>query len=238
MLGTIQGLSLAVACFAGGHFALSSLGVRRRLVHIFGEGPFRAIYSVVALVSLIWAILAYKSAPFHPLWDAERQLAAIPGILMFFACILVVAGITTRNVTSVGGEAMAKEPDPVSGIVTITRHPFLWGVALWSVSHIVVNGDLASIIFFGGFALLALGGMAHIDYRRGVSMGPDWGPIAMTTSAIPFLAALQGRHAIDWAGIGWRRAVGGAALYAVLLIVHPWIAGVSILGQYLTGTPQ
>lgn len=233
MLGTIEGLALAIACFVGGHFALSSLAVRNRMVRALGEGPFRALYSTAALGTLIWAIAAYSEAPANPLWTAGMGLTHIPVVLMIFACLLAVAGMTSRNITMVGGESLAGEPAAVSGIVTVTRHPFLWAVVLWSVGHVAVNGDTASILFFGGFALLALGGMAHIDYRRSVVMGPDWGPIAMSTSAIPFLAAIQGRHAIDWKGIGWARLAGGLVLYLLLPVIHPWIAGVPILPDFL-----
>lgn len=233
MTGTIESLSLAAACFVGGHFALSSMPVRSRLIGAFGEGPFRALYSMASLGALIWAIMAYRAAPDSPLWTAGMALTHVPVVSMVLACILAVAGMTTRNATMVGGEGMAGEPDVVTGIVTITRHPFLWAVTLWSVGHVAANGDLASVIFFGGFALLALGGMAHIDYRRKIVMGPDWGPIAMTTSVTPFLAAIQGRHSIDWRGIGWARLAGGLIFYLALPIAHPWIAGVSILPEFL-----
>ena len=86
---------------------------------------------------------------------------------------------------------------------------------------------MASLIFFGGFALLALAGMAHIDHRRQLVMGSDWGPVALTTSAIPFLAYIQGRTPIDWKGIGVARLAMGIALYALLLIAHEWAIGVS-----------
>lgn len=238
MLGTIDGLSLAVACFVGGHFALSSLPVRRQFIRLLGEGGFRTIYSLAALGALIWVITAYRETPTISLWEGGRGIAWVPGILMFIACQLAVAGMTTRNVTMVGGESLAGEPGEISGIVTITRHPFLWAVTLWSVGHIAANGDAASILFFGGFTLLSLGGMVHIDYRRRAVMGADWGPVAMTTAAIPFLAALQGRHGIDWKGIGWKRVAGGLVLYFLLPVVHPWIGGVSILPEFLSPVLQ
>ena len=233
MPGTIEGLLLAVACFAGGHFALSSLPVRRRLIGAVGQGPFRALYSIAALGALAWTIMAYGAAPDSPLWGAGMGLVHAPVFLMVPACILAVAGVTTRSPTMVGGEKLAGDADAVTGIVTITRHPFLWAVTLWSAGHIAANGDLASIVFFGGFALLALGGMAHIDHRRKIAVGPDWGPIAMTTSAVPFLAAIQGRRAIDWRGIGWARLAGGIGLFLALAAAHPWIAGVAILPDFL-----
>lgn len=222
---------LATAVFVGGHFALSSISIRVPLVRSLGEGPFRAFYSLFALAALVWTVMAYNAAPYIELWPASPAFTHIPYLLMPFASVLAVAGLTTRTVTTVGGEAMKDNPRLVSGIVTVTRHPFLWAVLLWSGGHLAANGDVASLVFFGGFAVLSIGGMAHIDYRRRMTMGPQWGPIAMTTSAVPFRAALEGRRPVDWRGIGWARLVGGLVLFMVLPFLHPWIAGVAILAQ-------
>jgi len=65
----------------------------------------------------------------------------------------------------------------------ITRHPFLWGIALWALVHLIINGDLASLILFGSLLLLAVGGTLAIDARRGATLvnnGPSlqrWRPI-------------------------------------------------------------
>ncbi len=218
-----------MACFVGGHFALSSLKLRGILIKALGLSGFRAAYAFMSLVTLIWAIDAYGKAAIVEAWPAESWLQLVPLLLMPPACILAITGLTSRTVTMVGGEGMAREPDPVSGIVTVTRHPFLWGAGLWAIAHMAANGDLASLILFGGMALLSFGGMAHIDHRRRETLGADWGPIALSSSAIPFLAALQGRHGIDWRGIGWARLTGGIAVYVALAFAHPWIAGVAIL---------
>lgn len=233
MAGSIEMLILAVGCFVGGHFLLSSFGVRTAMVGGLGEAGFRAAYSMVALAALIWAIVAYRSAPLVEVWSAGGGLWQVPSILMPFACVLAVAGVTTPTVTMVGGEALAQQPRPVSGITTITRHPFLWSVSLWAVGHIAANGDAASIVFFGGMAGLALGGMAHIDQRRRTALGADWGPVAMVTSVVPFVAAIQGRTRIDWHGIGWVRVAGGIALAVVLPFLHPWISGKSIVPEFI-----
>jgi uncharacterized membrane protein len=233
MTGTIESLSLAVACFVGGHFILSSVSVRGRAIAVLGETGFRAFYSLAAVATMAWTVVAYKAAPEIELWRAGMALTHVPAVLMPFACILSVAGLTTRSVTMVGGEGMAGDPDAVSGVATITRHPFLWGVALWAIGHIVANGEAAGLVLFGGMAVLALGGMAHIDHRRRVSMGPDWGPVAMTTSAIPFLAAIQGRHRIDWRGIGWARPAGGIVLTVALPFLHPWLSGQAIVPDFV-----
>lgn len=224
---------LAVACFVGGHFVLSSVRLRSGLAAMLGEPGFRAVYSLVALATLVWTVMAYNAAPRVEYWKAGMALTHVPAVLMPIACVLAVAGMTTRTVTMVGGEGLAREPQPVSGIATVTRHPFLWAVALWAAGHMATNGDAASLILFGGFGLLALGGMAHIDHRRRLALGADWGPVAMTTSVLPFLAAIQGRGAVDWRGIGWMRVAGGLALAIALPFLHPVLSGKTIVPDFV-----
>ena len=229
MTGTINDLLLAMLAFVGSHLLLSSLPVRTPLARGLGEGPFRLVYSAVAAVTLAGAVLAYNGAPYVELWSQRPEHRWVPLLLLPVASVLLVAGLTTRSITTVGGERFAHGVQVARGIMTVTRHPFLWGVILWAVGHVVANGDIASLLLFGGFAILAGVGMAHIDHRRATSLGSDWGPLALTSSVFPFVAAIQGRTRIDWAGIGWRRLVGGLALYVVLLYLHAPVIGFSAL---------
>lgn len=229
MVGTIQALLLAVTVFVGGHFFLSSVAVRGPVIKAVGISGFRFLYSALALTAFAWMIVAYEAAPQITLWPDNPSLRLLPLLVMPFACILVVCGLTTQNVTMLAGERYLEGPRPLWGIVTVTRHPFLWGTGLWAASHLLANGDEASVILFGGLAILSFGGMAHIDHRRRLALGSAWGPVALTTSVVPFLAALQGRTRIDWAGIGLARVAAGIALYVALILTHGWVIGVDIL---------
>jgi len=229
MIGTLASLALAVAAFVGAHFILSSLSVRQGVTALVGKGVFRAIYALVALGTFYWMLSAFGAAPFVELWGPHPISRAVPLVAMPFACVFAVAGLTTRNVTGIGGEALLDDPHPVRGAATITRHPFLWGVAIWGTAHLAANGDAASVLLFGGMTVLALGGMVHIDHRRRISTGAAWGPVAMSSSAIPFLAAIQGRATIDWAGIGPARILAGLALYVIILTAHEMAFGVAVI---------
>ncbi|NKB59600.1 MAG: NnrU protein [Alphaproteobacteria bacterium] len=229
MIGTIESLVLAVAAFVGGHFILSSLPVRRGLLEIVSENGFRGIYSLFAISTFVWMLYAYGAAPYVELWPLTEGLRYVPIVVLPFACLFAVIGVTTRTATGVGGEKLLDDPHPVRGIATITRHPFLWGVALWGIAHIATNGDVASLLLFGGLVVLALGGMMHIDYRRRETVGSGWGPVALSTSAIPFVAVIQGRSKIDWAGIGLTRVLAGLAVYVVFLAAHGSLFGVPAL---------
>jgi len=91
---------------------------------------------------------------------------------------------------------LAEGTDLARGIVRITRHPFLWGVALWALVHLIVNGDLASFILFGSLLLLALGGTVAIDAKRRRKFAGGWAQFAQTTSSVPFAAILSGRNSM------------------------------------------
>lgn len=230
MIGTPQALILAVAIFVGAHFFLSSLPVRGPLIKVLGTNGFRLLYSAVAIAGVIWVVTAYNASPRIALWDDSPGLRHLALAIMPFACILVVAGLSTQNVTMVAGERLLESPRPLAGIITVTRHPGLWGIGLWALAHLLANGDDASLALFGGMAVLCFGGMLHIDQRRRAALGSAWGPVALTTSVIPFLAAIQGRTKIDWAGIGITRVLAGLALYVVLLLTHNAVIGVSPMG--------
>jgi uncharacterized membrane protein len=114
-------------------------------------------------------------------------------------------------------------------MLRITRHPFLWGVAIWALGHLLVNGDAASLILFGSLLALALFGTASIDAKRKRVLGPKWNPFAVITSNAPFLAILQGRQHLSLREIGWWRIALAVAIWALLAWAHPWFTGVTAL---------
>jgi uncharacterized membrane protein len=229
MTGSFSNLLSAMATFVIGHFVLASLPIRQLLIARLGENGFRGLFSVFALVTLTWVIAAYNSTPFIELWAATPAFNVIPLVLMSVSCIFAVAGLTTRSVTMVGGERAMDEPNPTPGIMTVTRHPLLWAIALWSLTHLAVTGDIASVVLFVGISVLTIGGMVHIDHRRAQIADSAWGPIAMRTSLIPFAAAITKRTRIDWSGIGVARFTGGIVLYVVLTGLHEYVFGVTPL---------
>lgn len=231
MFDAANALVAATLAFVGGHFLLSGRLLRPLLLRRFGAQGFRLIYSALAAAALIWMVLAYRGAPFLAVWTPAPVFAWVPLLVMPFAAILLVAGLTTPGPTLVGGERYIDSTpgSPAVGILSITRHPFLWGTGLWALSHLLTNGDFASMVMMAGIAVLSFGGMLHIDQRREASLGAAWGPMKLTTSVLPFAAVASGRTSVDWRGIGWWRPLLGLAVYAALLHLHVGIIGVSPL---------
>lgn len=150
-------------------------------------------------------------------------------LVMLPAFFLVGLAFTSPNPTVVRGGAWLKESDPAKGIERITRHPFRWGVVLWSVTHLIYNGDLGSLVFFSSFLVLALRGPFSIDRKRKRVHGADWARFAAVTSNVPFMAIVQGRNQFSFREIGWWRIVVIATLYAGFLHLHKSLFGVSPL---------
>lgn len=223
-------LMLAMTSFVGSHFLLSWPPLRLWLVERLGMGVFIALYSLIALITLVWAMRAYGSAPDLALWHLGPLGRWMPQSIMPLACILVVCGLLARSPTAVGGERLIREGAQPQGIFTVTRHPFLWGTGLWALSHLAANGDFASALLFGGMLVLSFGGMLAIDHKRAVALGRDWQTLRTQTSLLPFAAALQGRISLDWRGIGWWRPLLGLVLYVALMHGHLALFGVPATG--------
>jgi uncharacterized membrane protein len=213
-------LAAATAAFLLTHF-VASTPLRPALVRAMGEWPYRGLYSLVAFATLGWMIWAYAGAPREPLWIPLRHL---PAAVMPFAFILLVCGFW-RNPTIVGADKLLKSDEPARGMIRITRHPIMWAFMLWAGAHLLARGDLKSVVFFGGFLILAGLGTILMDARKQRTLGEDWKRFAAVTSNIPFVAVAQGGNRIVWREIGWPRPLAGLFAFAAFFWLHPLLFG-------------
>jgi uncharacterized membrane protein len=218
-------LNLIAACgyFLLIHFGVSGTRVRDALIARLEPGPYRGVFALASLFGLAWMIRAYRHAPTVPLWGAELGFRPAAYVLVFIAFLFAVIGLATASPTRVGMESkLSQGPEIAKGIVRITRHPFLWGVALWAVVHLIVNGDLASFILFGSLLALALGGTISIDAKRRRAFGDQWAQFASATSNAPFAAITTGRNSLGPAlpEIGLWRPLAAIVVYAVAFYLH------------------
>jgi uncharacterized membrane protein len=223
----METLAIASALFVASHIGLSSTSLRGLLVSAIGEKPFKGLFSVISLGALVWMVMAYDAPSSPLLWEPPEILAYLPLVAMPLALILLAAGVSTSNPTSLGQEKVLTRKTPARGIVRVTRHPIQWAILLWSGSHILANGDQGSLLFFGGFFLLALTGPFLIDRKRKATLGADWEAFAAATSNVPFAAILTGRNSLKLGEIGWLRIAVGLLLYAGFILAHPWMFGVT-----------
>jgi uncharacterized membrane protein len=114
---------------------------------------------------------------------------------------------------------------PIRGMLLVTRHPMLWSFAIWAAVHILGNGDLASMLFFGAFLVTALAGMPSIDAKIAARNPAAWQALAAATSLIP-----GARNGFPLGRVGALPFAVGGLLWAVLFAAHPYVIGVSPLG--------
>ncbi len=224
-------LITAAVFFDAVHILIAGTELRWKITGRIGEEAFQVIFSVLSLAGIVWLSRAYGRAEYVALWGQVQAFRWLALIAMAIAFFFVVFAFASPNPTAVRGGAMLKEKAPAQGIQRITRHPFLWGVALWSLVHLIFNGDLASVIFFGSFLVLALKGPASIDRKRKKIYGDDWDRFAAVTSNVPFLAIAQGRNSLMIGELGGWRIVLVVVVYGFFLHMHQFFFGVSPLAM-------
>jgi len=224
----------ALAGFVLIHIGISATGLRARIVGAVGEWPYRGLFSVasgVLLTALIIGLGQVRSDPFDPLnaalWAPPEWLRWPAYVFVLFGLSLAFAGLFTPGPTFAGFEKMGLErAEPAHGVLRITRHPFLWGVALWGVGHLLVNGERFAVMLFGAMALMAVYGARSID-RKGAARDPEgWEKFANVTSNAPFVAIVQGRNKLNVAEIGWRGLLG-IAIAVTIALLHQQAFGVA-----------
>lgn len=223
--------SLFTACafFLGIHVVISGSPLRAVIVGRIGERAYVGLFSLLSIAGLAWLVRAYARADRIGLWNPPVVLRWAAPALVLIAFVFVVIGLTTPSPTAAGGESRLDVAEPAQGMLRITRHPFLWGVAVWAATHLALNGDAASVALFGSLLVLALIGPLLIDAKRRHRFGPKWERFAAMTSNVPFGAIIGGRNTLRAGEIGAWRIVAALAVWAALLIAHPWLFGVPAL---------
>jgi len=175
--------------FLGAHLSPGVLGLREQLVGRLGEGRFLGIYIAISVIGMVCIMAGKVIAPVVNVWDppAWGHQAALG--LVALAFILLAALLLPTNIRR------------------LTRHPMLWGITAWSVGHLLANGDLASMILFGGFggySVLSIWSLNRRGAQKRTTKCPVWQDVVTLAAGL-----------------------GG---YAVLLWAHPYLFGVRVPG--------
>ncbi|MEZ5959379.1 MAG: NnrU family protein [Hyphomonadaceae bacterium] len=221
----------ALAGFVLIHVGVSATGLRRQIVGAIGEWPYRGLFSLASaglLAGIIYGFGQMRADPFDPLnasiWAPPDWLRWPAYVLVLLGLSLAFTGLFTPGPTTAGFEKGLAKPEPARGVLRITRHPFLWGAALWGLGHILVNGERFAVMLFGGLALMAVFGARSID-RKGAARDPEgWGKFEDVTSNLPFAAIAQGRNRLALGEIGWR-GVLGLAIAIAIAVFHRQLFG-------------
>ncbi len=218
-------LAVATLAFVGTHLLMSH-PLRAALVRRLGERGFQLAYSLIAVATLGWMILAYGATePSPPLWVAPQGWWYAALAIMLLASILLV-GSFVRNPAFPHPGAAKQAARPAAGVFAITRHPMNWSFMLWALIHVFVWGSERNLIVATGIFILALVGSLGQDRKKRALLGDAWRDWEARTSFIPFGALVAGRAS-------WRAALpsttpllGGLVLWLLVTWYHAPAASV------------
>ncbi|SAK85508.1 NnrU protein [Caballeronia arationis] len=221
-MGSISAVVAAAVAFVGSHFLLSH-PLRSRLVRAIGDRAFQGLYSLVAILTFGWLILAYRKAPLTAaLWPVGNGLWAVVTAVMLIASILLMGSLIRNPALPTGGRP-GSFPETALGVFAVTRHPMMWSFALWGLCHIAVFPVAKNIIVATAMVILALVGAALQD-RKKERLQPDFWPAwESKTSYLPFAAIAAGRA--RFGGFGLHTLLGGLVVWLAASWAHLPLAG-------------
>lgn len=224
-------LITAALTFLAIHLLIAGTRIRDAITASVGEGTYLGLFSLASLGAIVWLAMAYAAV--HTSVDNRVLFNLGPGVhdlaipVILIAFLIGVPGLMTPNPTSVGQLATVSKDETVRGVLRVTRHPFLWSVAIWSTFHLSANGDLASVILFGTFLVLSVLGTFSIDAKRRRKMGDMWNGFASRTSNVPFGAIVSGRNSFKFDEYFDWRLLAAIAVFVTVLFTHARVFGVS-----------
>ncbi|MCR9124578.1 MAG: NnrU family protein [Rhodobacteraceae bacterium] len=175
-------LLLGLFIWTAAHYFKRLMPAQRAAMGNAGKGAV----AVVLVVSLVLMIYGYRTADYIFVWTPPTFLVHVNNTLMLLA--LWVYGSSAAK----GAKAW-----PANRI----RHPQLTAVKIWALAHLLVNGDLASILLFGGLLAWAVGSVILINRAE-----PGWTrPETAGTATYARLALIS------------------LVLFAVISAVHVWL---------------
>ncbi len=143
----------------------------------------KALVGILSLVALLLMIWGYRGAEVITLWSPPTWLKHVNNLLMLIAVVLV-------------------SMEANKGVMrTWFRNPMLMSVIVWAVAHLLVNGDLASVILWGGLLIWAVGDMAAINRMEPAWERPAKGPVARDVMHLAI----------------------AAVVFAVIVVIHTWL---------------
>lgn len=144
----------------------------------------KALVAVAVLASLLMMILGYRGAEVIHVWSPPAWTVHLNNLMMLIAVFVYGMSMTKGRLRG------------------RLRHPQLTAVKIWAAAHLLVNGDLASIVLFGGLLAWAVGSVILIN-RAGPWVRPAPGEakkdILLVVITLVLFAVMTAIHL--WLGV-------------------------------------
>jgi uncharacterized membrane protein len=189
-------LILGLALFIVPHVFVTRREARAAAVARFGEGPYKGVFSLISIVGVIligWGFASYRASGWIDVWSPPSWTRHLAALLVWPAIVFLVAAYIPGN------------------IKRRLKHPMLVGVKLWALAHLIANGDLGSILLFGG--ILGWAVFDRISLKRRSDPGAPPIPIG------------------GWGNDVAALIVGTLVYLALGFLFHPLVIGVPAFGS-------
>ena len=163
--------------------------LRATIVETIGLKPYKGLFALTILSSVVLIVLGWRSIEPEYLYYPEAWTRHITFLLVLITFILFAAAKSKTN------------------IKRVLRHPQLTGLVIWSIGHLLANGDNRSIVLFTTLGIWAILEIIVINRREGVWQKPE--PVPVKSDVITVIA--------------------GVAVYAVFIFAHPYITGMKLI---------
>ena len=147
---------------------------RNDMVRVLGVGPWKTLYSVVAIVGLVLVVIGYGEARMAPVW-----LYQPPGWLRHLGMLLLLPVFPLLLAAYLPGRIRAR-----------LKHPFLVAVKVWALAHLLMNGALADVLLFGAFLAWAVADRISVKRRPAMPAAAPTLPASRWNDAIAVVGGL------------------------------------------------
>lgn len=154
-----------------------------------GEKRWRGLISIAIVASIVLMVLGWRSAGYTAAYSPPLAASPIVTGLMFLSFLLFAGASAPGN------------------IKRLLRHPMLGGTIVFSIAHLLANGDQRSIVLFGGIGIWALVSILLINRRDGAWQKPP--AVSLAKDAMTF--------------------AGTIVIFGIVVFLHPYLFGANAL---------
>ncbi len=217
-MDALTSLVLANVLFVGTHFLMSH-PMRAGMVRTLGDKGFMGVYSLVSIALFVWIVMAFRAAEPGPLlWDGSGiAIWVIASLLTIIATALLLGSMKGNPaLPEQSAEDVAKAQ--ATGALAVTRHPMMWSVAIWALSHVIAWPSPRTLVTAGAMGVLALVGARLQDAKKEKLLGEAWAGWQAKTSY--------------WTRLGKLGAIGlplwlvAIVLWIAFTWLHVWLGGI------------
>ena len=215
-------LMIMSTLFAITHIGMSHGRIRAGLIEQLGTLKFKIAYYLVSLITFGGAVWLFAgNRGIGPLiWSAPGWLYPLIYLLVLMGLILLVLSFANPSPAGILPAVMAPR-----GVLRITRHPMNMGIALFALAHMLANGSLGDLFFFGSLFVVGFFGVYHQDRRMIQQKGEEYRAFTRETGIFPFAAIIQGKTKAELKELSLPMILIAVAGWIALIIFHEKLFG-------------